>query len=61
MAEIAFAAFGRFLPPSHAGRPAVYDVRSQHAGIAGGEGGYWFDRATVLTGIADFVRESTTA
>jgi len=56
MGEIAARCFGRELrAPSSA--PARYDVRSRHAELWGGRGGYLRSREEVLRGLEQFVRE----
>jgi nucleoside-diphosphate-sugar epimerase len=56
MGEIAERCFGRRLR-APAGAPARYDVRSRHADLWGGQGGYLRTREEVLRGLERFVRE----
>ncbi len=56
MGEIASRCFGRELR-TPAGAPARYDVRSRHAELWGGQGGYLRSREEVLRGLERFVRE----
>ena len=56
MGEIAARCFGRELR-APAGAPARYDVRSRHADLWGGRGGYLRSREEVLRGLERFVRE----
>ena len=60
MREVAGLCFGRELT-APAAPPARYDVRSRHAGIWGGRGGYLRDRAAVLRDLQSFVREERPA
>jgi nucleoside-diphosphate-sugar epimerase len=56
MGDIAARCFGRELR-APAGMPARYDVRSRHAHLWGGQGGYLRSREEVLRGLERFVRE----
>ena len=56
MGEIAARCFGRELRPPD-GPPARYDLRSRHAELWGGRGGYLRSREEVLRGLEQFVRE----
>ena len=56
MGEIAARCFSRELR-APAGAPARYDVRSRHADLWGGRGGYVRSREEVLRGLERFVRE----
>jgi nucleoside-diphosphate-sugar epimerase len=56
MGEIAARCFGRELSTS-AGAPARYDLRSRHAELWGGRGGYLRSREEILRGLERFVRE----
>jgi len=56
MGEIAARCFGLELRVP-AGAPARYDVRSRHADLWGGRGGYLRSREEVLRGLERFVRE----
>ncbi|HMC35752.1 MAG TPA: NAD-dependent epimerase/dehydratase family protein [Myxococcales bacterium] len=56
MGDIAARCFGRELRVP-AGAPARYDVRSRHADLWGGRGGYLRSREEVLRGLERFVRE----
>jgi nucleoside-diphosphate-sugar epimerase len=49
--------FGHTLPLAFAPSAANYDVRSIHAGLAGGSDGYWYDAATVMSGLRSFVAD----
>jgi len=52
--EVARGAFGReFI--QRAPKPARYDIRSRHAALFGGRGGYLYDKAQVLTAMKAFV------
>jgi nucleoside-diphosphate-sugar epimerase len=54
--DVAREVFGRDLPADPSPTAAHYDVRSRHAGLVGGSGGYWFGCQTILDGIRQFVR-----
>lgn len=56
MREIASRCFGRELQ-APAGAPARYDVRSRHAALWGGAGGYVRRRGEVLAALEAFVEE----
>jgi hypothetical protein len=56
MGEIAARCFGRELS-TPAGAPARYDLRSRHAELWGGRGGYLRSREEILRGLEQFVRE----
>jgi nucleoside-diphosphate-sugar epimerase len=56
MGAIAARCFGRALH-APAGMPARYDVRSRHAHLWGGQGGYLRSREEVLRGLERFVRK----
>ena len=56
MADVAARCFGRELR-APAGMPARYDVRSRHAHLWGGQGGYLRSREEILRGLERFVRE----
>jgi hypothetical protein len=56
MGEIAARCFGRELH-APATSPARYDLRTRHAGLWGGRGGYLRSREEVLAGLERFVRE----
>lgn len=56
MGEIAARCFGRELS-TPAGAPARYDLRSRHAELWGGRGGYLRSREEILRGLERFVRE----
>lgn len=56
MGEVAARCFGRELRPP-GGAPARYDLRSRHAELWGGRGGYLRSREEVLRGLERFVRE----
>jgi len=58
VADIARHAFERVLAPKAGGPAASYDVRTRHAALFGGRGGYLQTRAEVLDGIAAYVREA---
>jgi nucleoside-diphosphate-sugar epimerase len=56
VAEVAAEAFDRaFDQVPAASVPARYDMRSKHAGVFGGRGGYLYSRADVLDGLRRFV------
>jgi nucleoside-diphosphate-sugar epimerase len=55
MREVGRAAFGRAFDNDPGTAPARYDVRTRHAGVFGGRGGYVEDRGRVLAGLAAFV------
>jgi nucleoside-diphosphate-sugar epimerase len=56
LAEVAAAAFGVELPEPPADvTPARYDLRTRHADLFVGRGGYVCDRAAVLAGLRSFV------
>ncbi|MBX9580052.1 MAG: hypothetical protein K2X87_07050 [Gemmataceae bacterium] len=55
MREVARAAFGRDFDNDPGTTPARYDVRTKHAEVFGGRGGYVEDRGRVLAGLAAFV------
>lgn len=55
MNEVARRVFARDLRLSQAEQAPQYDVRSRHAGLVGGTNGYWFDAATVIDGLQQFV------
>lgn len=56
MGEIAARCFGRELS-TPAGAPARYDLRSRHAELWGGQGGYLRSREEILRALEQFVRE----
>jgi len=56
MGEIAARCFGRELR-APAGAPARYDLRTRHADLWGGRGGYLRSREEILQGLERFVRE----
>jgi nucleoside-diphosphate-sugar epimerase len=53
--EVARAAFGRDFTHDPGTRPAHFDVRTRHAALFGGAGGYLETKAQVLAGLARFV------
>ena len=56
--EVARHGFGRAFDNRPAGPPPPrYDMRSRHAALFGGRGGYLYDRESVLGAIRDFVRQ----
>ena len=55
MAEVARAAFGWEFSNDPGTRPVRYDVRTRHAAVFGGAGGYIEGRDRVLAGLAGFV------
>lgn len=56
--ELAQRCFGRLLAPGAGGTAPRYDVRSLHAAAWGGQGGYLYDRETVLRELSEFVSRS---
>jgi len=58
VADVAQVAFGRHFENRPTATAPRYDVRSQHAALFGGHGGYLHDRDSVLDGMAAFVRQS---
>ena len=55
MSAVAREVFGREMPTAHLDAAPDYDVRSAYAAMAGGRDGYWFDAATVMAGLEQFV------
>lgn len=55
MSAVAREVFGREMPTAHLDAAPDYDVRSAYAAKAGGRDGYWFDAATVMAGLEQFV------
>jgi nucleoside-diphosphate-sugar epimerase len=55
MGEVARSAFGLEWANELPGRPPCYDLRTRHAGLYGGAGGYLATRAQVLAALAEFV------
>lgn len=55
MKEVARAAFGTKLAPGFGGTPPSYNVRTKHAELFGGHGGYLASKAEVLASIVAFV------
>jgi nucleoside-diphosphate-sugar epimerase len=53
--EVAHAAFGIDHAVVPGGEPPRFDVRTRHAGVFGGSGGYLFDRGRVLGDLRRFV------
>lgn len=56
MAEIARSAFGWEWVNPLPGTPPIYDLRTRHAALYGGTGGYVAHKMRVLSELADFVR-----
>ena len=57
MTMVAQQVFGRELPTPWSHSAPSYDVRSVHAGLAGGRDGYWFDAQHVIAGLRRFVAQ----
>jgi len=57
IAEVARAAFGREFTNVVAKVPARYDIRTKHAALVGGRGGYVETREQVLDGLRRYVAE----
>jgi nucleoside-diphosphate-sugar epimerase len=55
MAEVARVAFGFVFSNELPGAPARYDIRTRHARLYGGTGGYLLAKGQVLAELADFV------
>lgn len=56
MAEVARSVFGWDWTNHLPGSPPRYDLRTRHAGLFGGSGGYICHKMRVLTELAEFVR-----
>jgi nucleoside-diphosphate-sugar epimerase len=56
MAEVTRCVFGREWVNHLPGNPAHYDLRTKHAALFGGMGGYICHKMRVLTDLAEFVR-----
>lgn len=61
MADVARRAFGREFANDPGGAPPRYAMRSIHADKFGGRDGYLYDRDTVFSDLADFVRREREA
>jgi len=55
LGDAAREAFGMAFDNDPGGPPARYDVRTRHDGRFGGRDGYFYDRASVLTAMRQFV------
>lgn len=56
MSEVARCVFGKDLVNHLPGQPPSYDLRTRHAALLGGSGGYICHKMRVLAELADFVR-----
>jgi nucleoside-diphosphate-sugar epimerase len=56
MADVARRAFGREWVNHLPGRPPNYDLRTKHAALFGGTGGYICHKTSVLAELAEFVK-----